>query len=76
MGQRPQKDGINCLTERSAIPKTHMFRQKEGVAEPSIASAMIEGMSPVGSPAREQEEDDARDALGVGYIGTFGASFQ
>jgi hypothetical protein len=32
---------------------------------------MIESMSPVGSPAREQEEDDARDALGVGYVGTF-----
>ena len=36
---------------------------------------MIESMSPVGSPTREQEEDDARDALGVGYIGTLQREF-
>ncbi|KAJ3540051.1 hypothetical protein NMY22_g4463 [Coprinellus aureogranulatus] len=45
-----------------------MEKMKEGVAEPSVASRMIEGLSPVGSPTRAQEEDDARDALGVGYI--------
>lgn len=43
-------------------------KMKQGVAQPSIASAMIEGLSPVGSPTRKQEEEDARDALGVGYI--------
>ncbi|KAJ3540050.1 hypothetical protein NMY22_g4462 [Coprinellus aureogranulatus] len=43
-------------------------KMKEGTAEPSIASRIIESLSPVGSPTRAQEEDDARDALGVGYV--------
>ncbi|KAJ3540047.1 hypothetical protein NMY22_g4464 [Coprinellus aureogranulatus] len=41
---------------------------KQGVAEPSVASKMIDDLSPVGSPSRADEEEDARDALGVGYI--------
>lgn len=46
-----------------------LWPQKQGVAEPSFASSVIESLPPVGSRNRVQEETDARDAVGLGYIG-------
>lgn len=47
----------------------NLWLQSQGVAEPSVASRIIEGLSPIDSPNRQQEEEDARDAAGVGYVG-------